>query len=58
MFINLSQTVITALICYIKKKLSQAFPKRFDFPDIEVWSKSTIYAVSTSFVTSILQNVT
>lgn len=46
MFIAFSQTVITALVCYIKKKLSESFPNHFSFPDINVFSKSTIYAVS------------
>lgn len=47
MFIALSQTVITAFVCCIKKKLSEVFPKQFSFPDIDVWSKNTFYAVST-----------
>lgn len=59
MFIALSQTILTALICYVKKKLSQAFPKHFDFPDIDVWSKSTLSAVSRTLykVTGFVKNI-
>lgn len=46
MFIAFSQTVITALVCYVKKKLSNYFPNKFSFPDIDVCSKGTIIAVS------------
>lgn len=50
MFIALSQTVITAFVCFVKKKLSDYFPNRFSFPDIDVFSKGTIFAVSISHV--------
>lgn len=46
MFIAFTQTVITALICFVRKKLSEYFPKKFSFPDVDVCSKSTIAAVS------------
>lgn len=50
MFIALSQTAITALVCYIKKKLSETFPKTFSFPDINVWSRSTIHTVGIKYM--------
>lgn len=50
MFIAFTQTLITALICYIRKKLSELFPNKFSFPHVEVWSKSTISTVSINFI--------
>ncbi|KAF7267865.1 hypothetical protein GWI33_018947 [Rhynchophorus ferrugineus] len=44
-FINLSQTLITALICYGKKSLSKLFPSKFSFPDIDIWDKQIIKSV-------------
>lgn len=46
MFIAFSQTVITAVICYIKRVLSDVYPKHFKFPDVDVWDIYIIKAVS------------
>ncbi|KAJ8946917.1 hypothetical protein NQ314_008716 [Rhamnusium bicolor] len=45
MFIALSQTLITAFICYIKKNLSKMFPSKFRFPDIDIWDSYTVKAI-------------
>lgn len=46
MFIALSQTIITALICYLKKILSILYPNKFQFPDIDLWDGHTIKSVN------------
>ncbi|XP_018578434.1 GDP-fucose transporter 1 [Anoplophora glabripennis] len=45
MFIALSQTLITALICYLKKMLSVLYPNKFKFPDIDIWDGHTMKSV-------------
>ncbi|CAG9862653.1 unnamed protein product [Phyllotreta striolata] len=45
MFINFTQTLITVLICYGKKRLSNVYPNRFKFPDVDVWDTYTLRAV-------------
>ncbi|CAG9822164.1 unnamed protein product, partial [Phaedon cochleariae] len=45
MFIALSQTLITALICYMKKSLSKLFPNKFRFPDVDIWDWYTVKAI-------------
>nr|XP_023011487.1 GDP-fucose transporter 1 [Leptinotarsa decemlineata] len=45
MFIALSQTLITALICVLKKKLSRKYPGKFRFPDVDVWDWYTIKGI-------------
>jgi GDP-fucose transporter C1 len=47
MFIALYQTLITALICFMKKGLAKVFPKHFSFPDTNVWNVKTMKTVST-----------
>lgn len=46
MFIALSQTLITAFICYLKKILSILYPNKFKFPDIDVWDGQTLKSVN------------
>ncbi|KAJ8920269.1 hypothetical protein NQ315_011930 [Exocentrus adspersus] len=45
MFIALSQTLITALICYLKKVLSATYPSTIKFPEIDVWDRYTMKTV-------------
>jgi len=45
MFINLSQTLVTALICYIYKLMSKFWPSRFKFPDTDIWDPHVIKAI-------------
>lgn len=45
MFINLSQTLVTALICYGKKTLSILYPDRFSFPQKDIWDPQVIRLV-------------
>ncbi|XP_030750197.1 GDP-fucose transporter 1 [Sitophilus oryzae] len=58
-FINLSQTLVTALICYGKKTLSILFPHTFSFPDTNIWDRQiikTILPVSIMFTGMIASN--
>ncbi|CAH1973898.1 unnamed protein product [Acanthoscelides obtectus] len=45
MFIALSQTFITAAICYCKKQLSQLYPSKFKFPEVDLWDTHTLKAI-------------
>jgi len=59
MFINLSQTLITALICYGKKVLSKVYPSRFSFPETDIWDPQIIrliLPVSIMFTSMIATN--
>lgn len=59
MFINFTQTLITAVICYFKKSLSDVYPNKFKFPDVDVWDKHTVKTVmplSLLFTTMICTN--
>ncbi|CAG9760460.1 unnamed protein product [Ceutorhynchus assimilis] len=59
MFINLSQTLVTALICFGKKTLSRMYPQRFQFPEPNIWDPQTIrqiLPVSIMFTTMIATN--
>ncbi|KAJ3626809.1 hypothetical protein MTP99_017277 [Tenebrio molitor] len=59
MFIALYQTLITALICFMKKGLAKVFPKHFSFPDTNVWNvktMKTILPVSLMFTMMIAMN--
>jgi GDP-fucose transporter C1 len=59
MFIALYQTLITALICFMKKGLAKVFPKHFSFPDTNVWNvktMKTILPVSWMFTMMIAMN--
>lgn len=44
-FIALTQTFITAAICFIKKSLHKLWPERVDFPETSVFGKETIQNV-------------
>ncbi|CAH0555856.1 unnamed protein product [Brassicogethes aeneus] len=58
-FINFSQTLITVLICLMKKQLSKMYPDRFSFPLTDVTDWYTIKAilpVSIMFTTMIATN--
>lgn len=46
MFIALTQTFITAGICFAKKFLHKLWPDRFYFPETDVFGKDTIKNVS------------
>lgn len=46
MFIALTQTFITAAICFIKKTLSHLWPDKVYFPETSVFGKETIKHVS------------
>nr|AEE62032.1 unknown [Dendroctonus ponderosae] len=59
MFINFSQTVVTALICYGKKVLSILYPNRFSFPEANIWDSHVmrqILPVSIMFTCMIATN--
>lgn len=59
MFINLSQTLVTVFICYIKKILSKLCPQRFTFPDTDIWDPHIVkqlLPVSIMFTTMIATN--
>lgn len=49
MFIALTQTFITAGICFIKKFLHKLWPDRFYFPETDVFGKETIKNVRKLF---------
>ncbi|XP_057651681.1 GDP-fucose transporter 1 [Diorhabda carinulata] len=59
MFVNFTQTLITAAICYMKKILSTTYPNTFRFPDVDLWDKHTLKTVlplSILFTTMISTN--
>ncbi|XP_066253388.1 GDP-fucose transporter 1 isoform X2 [Euwallacea similis] len=59
MFINLSQTLVTALICFGKKILSRLYPERFSFPEQNIWDPQImrqILPVSVMFTSMIATN--
>ncbi|XP_044753867.1 GDP-fucose transporter 1 [Coccinella septempunctata] len=45
MFIACYQTLVTALICYIKQLLNKRWPTKVSFPDTDVWNIQTISSV-------------
>ncbi|XP_050310659.1 GDP-fucose transporter 1 [Anthonomus grandis grandis] len=59
MFINFSQTLVTALICYSYKVLSRLYPNKFRFPEADIWDPKTIktiFPVSLMFTIMIASN--
>ncbi|KAL1493015.1 hypothetical protein ABEB36_011160 [Hypothenemus hampei] len=58
-FINLSQTLITVLICVAKKILSTKYPNKITFPQEDIWDVKIIkeiFPVSLMFTTMIATN--
>ncbi|XP_066144564.1 GDP-fucose transporter 1 isoform X2 [Euwallacea fornicatus] len=59
MFINLSQTLVTAFICFGKKMLSRLYPERLSFPEQNIWDPQVmrqILPVSIMFTSMIATN--
>lgn len=57
MCINLSQTLVTALICYGKKMLSILYPDRFSFPQKNIWDPQVIRQVRLIYLIMWLLNM-